>query len=254
MYSNTSLLKKMSSEWQQGSGPRVDNYGTLGTLSGDEAMTTIRQAGPQGADRMLHQAICEAADGNPVLERLLLQMFIGKIVKFTRSCRYLIHLKTTRSADEAFCVGIECFWEAIRKYPTHRKEHVAANLCLNALKIISRLDTEFDVTPYGNEYVGHTNPSPTLLETAPHETSNSCSGEELAEVMRVLQWSIDVESLANEEARLLGQYTVSTATEKHELAEALGLTVTSLSKKVYNIKTKLAKAISHHGIERGALV
>lgn len=254
MYSNTSLLRKMSSQWQQGSGQEVQDYGTLGTISGDEAMATLRQAGASRADRMLHQAICEASSGNAALERLLLQMFIGKIVKFTRSCRYLIHLRTTRSADEAFCVGVECFWEAIRKYPKHRTEHVAANLCLNALKIISHLDAEFDVIPYGNEYSGHTNPTPTLLETVPHQVGNDRSGEELAEVMRVLQWAIDAQSLTSVEARLLGQYTVSTPAEKHELAQASGATVTELSKKVYNIKMKLAKAISHHGIERGALV
>ena len=248
------IIAKFDQEWEHTSSQAVADYGRLlGRLRGVAALALLQESEGADRDRHFHAALAAVAEGNTAAERLLLQALVPKIISFSRTCRGIIHLRQTVSAEDALCCVVNAAWEAIRTYPLHRVTSVCGNLVLQTLKIITAqypAPDDRQLSLYRPEDLERLGARPGRQAQDGHLLED----QPMAELLKVLSWSVETRALAPSEARLLGQFTLSSKAEKHELARGMDLTEAQLSKKAYRIRCKLAQAVKEHVLERGALL
>ncbi|WP_159701363.1 hypothetical protein [Arthrobacter sp. 18067] len=240
------LIGRMNHEWDTVIAPSRKHYGALGYITGVQALSTLTTAGIQDRDGIYWGMLSEVQEGNKDAERLLLQAMLAKAVNLSRNCRGLIAMPS----QDALCVAVGAMWESIRTFPLHKTEKVVGNLAMNALQII----TLTHPAP-ANLPDAHEDSELDRIIAAERETDEHVihSATPLEELLKVILWATETGTLTQEEAKLLGRFTVSTREEKYALAEELGLGRYSLTTYASLIKAKLRTALAANNLERGCL-
>jgi hypothetical protein len=243
----TGYLATLCQEWDQDFAERIHDFGPLGIIECGRLVDTVHAAPKGGSDRQLHALLTLAAAGDSVSTRLLLQVMLPKTVQLARTCACL----RTLSPEDAAWSAFSAMWEAVKTYPLHRTTSVAGNLGLNALALIN------ETLGLPRNHVDEVGVSDEDLEAKMNEGADAQSTEpgwgdsSFHDLVKVLTWAADTGTLTRREIGILARADLGEETDREALAEELGSTRASLSKRVWRIRTKLMEAVQEYVLVNG---
>lgn len=181
-------------------------------------------------DQALIELIRSSQAGSDFAQLTILRLFVGKAVKFARSCRGLVVLDLPSAVDQA----LSAFVIAIAEYPVTKQTKVASHLTLRVLQILDAENTSTIPACAGSEE---------MLGAMVVEESVS-SERELAET---LAWALESGYLTAEEIRILTYYYLAeNLTIRDQRADELGISPLAFQKRASRCRSKLVRAIRRH--------
>ena len=236
---NAGYFSTLCMEWDRDFAGRTHDFGSLGMLECGDLEEALHIVKKPEADRRLHILLSQAAAGDKVAERVVLQVMLPKTAQLARTCACLRSLSPADAAWSAF----GAMWEAVKTYPLHRTTSVAGNLGLNALAVIN------ETLGLPRNHVDEIGVLDEDLEAKMNEGAEARSTEpewgdsSFHDLVKVLTWAADTGALTRQEISILARADLGDDTDRVSLADELGSTRASLSKRVWRIRTKLMEAV-----------
>jgi hypothetical protein len=239
---NAGYLSTLCLEWDRDFADRAHDFGSLGILDCGALETVLHTASKVDADRQLHVLLSQAASGDKIAERVVLQVMLPKTAQLARTCACLRSLSPADAAWSAF----SAMWEAVKTYPLHRTRSVAGNLGLNALAVIN------ESLGLPRNHVDEVGVPDEDLEAKMNEGTEARSAEpewgdsSFHDLLKVLTWAADTGTLTRQEISILARADLGEESDRESLADELQSTRAALSKRVWRIRTKLMEAVHEY--------
>jgi hypothetical protein len=248
---HTGLLETLRTEWSGSLSDHNHSFPGIGVRNCGELERELKAARGGEQDRLLHALLGAGHHGDTLAERVALQYMLPKAVHLARTCRGLRALTLTdRTPVDAVSTAIGAMWESIRQYPLNRTQKVKANIGMDALLIVNK--TMSTGAP------GEHTAEDTTLEQLLQDQGAAASLEPkwgnniLHDLVTVLSWAIDTETLSPDDVRLLARFDLGEPHERDQLAETLQIGRNSLTRRVHRIRTKLTTALQSHIRDNGS--
>ena len=230
------LADQLFDEWNSFHSHTTHDFGTLGELTGEEAVTLIRQ--PQASDHrdaLLLELLTLEHAGDAFAGRVLLKSFMPLALRLPSSCTSMRSLWQHSPAD-ARTATIGVLWEVIHTYPLERTHSVSGNIRLETIKNLGiwfGSEHSVDDLPIEDE----------LLEkiAGPDETDDV-----FRDLVTILTWAIDSGTLRRDEVQLLARIELAEGdpgVAREDAADELGISRETLNRRVCRIRTKLMQAV-----------
>lgn len=240
---NTGYLSMLCTEWDRDYAGRIHDFGPLGVIECSALEESLHRVPKAEGDRLLHALLTLVRDNSDqVAERLLLQAMLPKTAQLARTCACLRSLPPADAAWSAF----SAMWEAVKTYPLHRRTSVAGNLGLNALSVIN------ESLGLPRNHVDEVGVPDEDLEARMNDGVNAESTEPewgdsaFHDLVKVLSWAAETETLTRDEISILARADLGEEADRDALADELGSTRASLSKRVWRIRRKLIEAVNDY--------
>jgi len=235
-------------EWDRDFAGRSHDFGPLGTIDCGALENSLHTLSRSDADRTVHALLTLAAAGDVTAERVVLQAMLPKTARLARTCSCLRSLSPADAAWSAF----SAMWEAVKTYPLHRTTSVVGNLGLNALELINRtLGLPRDHVEEIGGYTDEDLDARMTDTTQAHSSEPTWGDSSFHDLVTVLTWAADTGTLTRQEIAILARADLGEDADKDALADELGSTRTTLSKRVWRIRTKLMTAVQEHIRDHG---
>jgi len=250
------MVGALNRQWGTEFADTLHSYGDWISMTGAEAMYFLQSAPAAVRDSRFHFMLRCAVGGDLIAERLLLQTFLPKAVRFAHTCRGLLAM----TAEDALCSAVAAMWESIRTYKLTCTKSVTGNLVMRALRLIT---TEYPAQDRG---VVVEVPSEIIDESCEWESRHGVGVRKAGafsfhpiefdsgvdKVMAILAWASECGALSPREVKILGTYSTLSIAECKDWAEREGRSYQSLCNQVSNLRSKLARAIKRTSLNRGA--
>lgn len=234
----TTLERALLNEWNETLAATRHTYGTLGELTGDEAVNLIRQ--PQSAeerDLILIELLRLEHAGHGAAGKVVMKSFLALAFRLARKSSSVRDI-WRHSPTDATATTIGALWEVIRTYPLHRTSSVAGNIRLECIKLLEKgfgTIAEVDTVTVDDETLEH------LVNTTAEPVDDA-----FRDLVTLLTWAIDHDILTRDEVRLLTRIELADGNPGEEralAAEELGISRETLNRRVHRIRTKLMTAV-----------
>lgn len=236
---------------------RTADFGSLGLLTFAAARESAST--PQG----LHALAVEAAAGSEAARHTVLRVMLPKAVRLSRTCRGL----RNRPHDEATNIAVACLWNVIGNYRAPAGSlDAAGRLSLAALKLVTATcrpnETEHEVPCDPHRLATYTEQSTAegpegITGTGTHSSWKTEATEQMEQMLHVLEWAVKTPAttgrgmvLSAEDAKLLGQWVISTTTERQQICTDRGKSYACLERRVFRMRDRLAAEVSNQGLNR----
>lgn len=250
------MVGALNRQWEVELADTLHSYGDWITMTGTEALYFLQSAPTPVRDSRFHFIIRCALAGDLTAERVLLQAFLPKAVRFAHTCRGLLSMTT----EDALCSAVAAMWESIRTYKLTCTKSVTGNLVLRALRIITTeypaqdrevlVEVSPEIIDESGEWESHHGVGVRKAGTFSFQPIEFDSGVD--KVMAILAWASECGALSPREAKILGTYSTLSIAECKAWAEREGRSYQSLCNQVSNLRSKLARAIKRTSLNRGA--
>jgi hypothetical protein len=244
------VIARIVADWDRRADSAAD-FGSLGTLSYGEALVMARRD-----EEVFYTLLVESVNGNPAARHTLMRAMLPKCIRFGLTCRKLAR----DSRDEAYTTAIACLWSAIVSYPLHRRKNPAGQLAMRTLEIITTAVPEdrLECVPYTATYMEQLEESDEFARRFDPNIGSE-NARHFSQVLRVLEWAVTTPAstgrgmiFTRDEAHLLGQWSIFDVAEREQICTSTGKSYEALERKVYRLRDRLAREISHHELTRDA--
>lgn len=230
------LADQLFDEWNATHGHSVHDFGSLGELTGDEAVQLIRRQQPNAdRDAILITLLTLEHAGDQFAGRVLLKSFMPLALRLPASCSSTRALWRHSPAD-ARTATIGVLWEVLHNYPLHRAANVSGNIRLETIKLLGRC--------YGNN--SSVDDIAVEDETLERIVGSDDSDDVFRDLVTILTWAIDSGTLRRDEVQLLARIELADGDPgeaREAAADELGITRDTLNKRVSRIRNKLMHAV-----------
>lgn len=231
------LADQLFDEWNAIHAHTLHDFAELGELTGEEAVTLIRQTQiAEDRDRLLVTLLTLEHAGDTFAGRVLLKSFMPLALRLASSCSSMRSLWQNSPAD-ARTATIGVVWEVIHTYPLHRTSSVAGNLRGETLKALGRW--------FGSE--SRTDELTVEDEVLEKMVGADDTDDVFRDLVTILTWAIDSGTLRRDEVQLLARIELAEGDPgeaRDAAAEELGISRETLNRRVCRIRTKLMHAVS----------
>lgn len=239
------LLDSLNSEWTEQLADATNEYGSLGILTGQEALECIQRPQPQEARNDVLLALLELdAAGHPTARRIVLQSFLPLAVGYARTSAATRGL-WRHSRTDAIATVISALWEVVAVFldqsQPHERRNIAGRIRSELIKALAdfahHVGAEFNVGADFLEDLGNDDP------TSDH---GIIQDDPFQELVTLFTWAIDTGVLTRGEIQLLARIELADGDPgeaREEAAAELGISRSSLNRRVHRIRTKLMDAV-----------
>lgn len=194
-------------------------------------LSALSRADSGHADAILYALIRHARAGDQHATRTALQAMLGVAARLTRTAR-------NRGLEDHEALAVAALLEAIRTYPLHLNQRVAANVRMRALAALPAAAAVQEI------------PSEHTVALLDARGSNSSSAPVDVEARRLLAWALEHGILNHAEADLLRRAHLRTEKVPTALLAAeLGLTCASYRQRHHRLVRRLAQAVRERHLD-----
>lgn len=191
---------------------------TLGTI-----LDAIGAAPAEGKDEILHALLSNACAGSQLAARAVLQTMLPAVMRQARTA-------AGRNLEDPIAAAGAAMWEAITTYPLRRRHRVAANLTLEALRLLEACVTV--EVPVGDE----------VLEVLEGALVSDGEPDPWEAAAALVAWALDQGVISQEEGRLLAEVHLGDeAMTSRQVAARWGCSAASLRQR----HSRLVRRLSH---------
>lgn len=191
----------------------------------DALLSALAHADVDHADAILHALICHAHRGDAHAIRTVLQAMLGVAARLTRTAR-------NRGLEDCEALAVAALLEAIRTYPRHLNQRVAANVRMRALAALP-------AAPVAREI-----PSEHTVALLDARGSNSSTTPVDVEASNLLSWALEHGVLTQEDACLLRRAHLCEAkVPTAALAAEMGLSCAAYRQRHHRLVRRLSQAV-----------
>ncbi|WP_242085900.1 hypothetical protein [Microbacterium lacticum] len=233
----TPLADQLFDEWNTTHAHTLHRFGSLGELTGEEAVKLIRQEQRKDErDAILIELLTLEHQGDAFAGRVLLKSFLPLALRMPATVSSMRSMWQHSPAD-ARTAAIGVLWEILHTYPLHCASSVAGNIRGRTLKGLCRW--------FGSQdSVEDTAIEDEVLEkiAGPDE-----SDDIFRDLVTILSWAIDSGTLRRDEVQLLARIELAEGDPgqaRDDAASDLGISRETLNKRVSRIRHRLMTAVS----------
>ena len=233
----TPLADQLFYEWNTTHAHTLHRFGSLGELTGEEAVKLIRQEQRKNErDAVLIELLTLEHQGDAFAGRVLLKSFLPLALRMPATVSSMRSMWQHSPAD-ARTAAIGVLWEILHTYPLHCASSVAGNIRGRTLKGLCRW--------FGSQdSVEDTAIEDEVLEkiAGPDE-----SDDIFRDLVTILSWAIDSGTLRRDEVQLLARIELAEGDPgqaRDDAASDLGISRETLNKRVSRIRHRLMTAVS----------
>jgi hypothetical protein len=240
--SQRTLERDLLADWNRNIADIPHTYEGLGTYTGEEVQSLIRQKRDQGAqDALLLALIALEHAGDKVAGQAIVKSFLPlafRLARTSAATRDIFRVSTT----DATATTISVLWEVIHTYKVEEWTHSVAGYIRG--QMLHVLETSFN-TPKDVEKVSVDEQTFNEIVEVP-----SLEDEPMAvfkDLVTILTWAVDSGTLRRDEIEILVRIELavdSPSNARDNLAEELGTSRESLNRRLHRIRTKLMNAVS----------
>lgn len=239
------LERALLNEWNDTLATTRHTYGTLGDLTGDEAVNLIRQ--PQTAearDLILLELLELEHAGHVAAGKVVVKSFLALAFRLARTSSSVREI-WRHSPTDATATTIGALWEVVHTYPLHRSTSAAGNIRLECIKLLEKgfgTIAEVDTVTVDDATLEY------LVDSSTEPVEDT-----FRDLVTLLTWAIDNDVLTRDEVRLLTRIELAEGNpgkERALAAEELGISRETLNRRVHRIRTKLMTAVCGDVAER----
>lgn len=248
-YSRAGYLGGLNREWMRDFAARTDSLGAwsqefpclegCATLQG--VLDEIVSSPAARRDELLHALLTLASRGDQVAGRAVMQTMLATV-------QWLARTAAGRGLEDAVSASLEAMWATISSYPLHRRQRVAANLKLDALKALAagrsrELPASDLLETAGADHLGRQLDDGGCTDPADLATQ-PLDGTPTDDARAVLAWALSRDVITAEEAQLLALTHLGAApVTLAEAAALLGTTPAAIRQRHSRAVRRLAAAV-----------